>query len=149
MPEPRKLPLAECERLLRGGVVGRVGLATPDGPHIVPVNYSVVDDTIVVRTTEDSLLATEGRDAMLAFEVDHIDHERHCGWSVLARGRGWVESDPDELAHIRRTWPPRPWAGGERDVHVRLRWRTLTGRVLGNEWTRANESPGHRTLTVL
>jgi uncharacterized protein len=149
MPGSRALDLRECERLLRGGVVGRVALSTPDGPHIVPVNYAVVDDTIVVRTSSYSIVGTYGRDAMLAFEVDHVDHERHVGWSVLARGRGWAEVDPDELSRIRHVWPPRPWASGNRNLYLRIRWSTLSGRSLGSDWDRDNESPVHRTLTAL
>jgi hypothetical protein len=144
--ESRDLTTDECERLLRGGVVGRVAVSTPDGPHIVPVNYSVFEDTIVVRTSAYSVLGTYGREAMLAFEVDHIDHERHLGWSVVARGRSWGEADPAELARIGAAWPPRPWAGGERDLHVRIRWSALTGRILGSDWHHGNESPVHRTL---
>ena len=146
MPESRELDLRECERLLRAGVVGRVALSTPEGPHIIPVNYAVVDNTVVIRTSPYSVLASHGRDAMLAFEVDHVDHERHVGWSVVARGRGSAELDPDQLALIRSSWPPRPWAAGSRNLYLRLRWDTLTGRSLGEEWTRANESPVHRTV---
>jgi nitroimidazol reductase NimA-like FMN-containing flavoprotein (pyridoxamine 5'-phosphate oxidase superfamily) len=149
MPEPRDLDPQECDRLLRGGVVGRVALSTPDGPHIIPVNYAVVDDTVVTRTSPYSILGTYGRNAMLAFEVDHLDHERHVGWSVVARGRAWAEVDPDEITRIREVWQPRPWASGNRNLYLRLRWETLTGRALGTEWTRTNESPVRRTLTAL
>lgn len=149
MQDPRDLTSQECERLLRAGVVGRVALSTPDGPHIVPVNYSVHDDTVVVRTSSYSVLGTYGRNAMLAFEVDHIDHERHLGWSVVARGRSWAEADPEAVRDIRRSWEPRPWATGNRNIYLRLRWDTLTGRALGNDWSRHIESPVHRTLTAL
>ena len=149
MPESRELDPVECERLLRAGVIGRVALSTPEGPHIIPVNYAVVDDSIVIRTTSYSLLGTHGRDAMLAFEVDHIDHERHVGWSVVARGRSWAEVDAEELARIGSSWQPRPWAAGSRPLHLRIRWDSLTGRSLGEDWTRTNESPVHRTLSAL
>ena len=149
MPESRELDLEECERLLRAGVVGRVALSTPEGPHIVPVNYAVVDDTIVVRTSSYSVLGTYGRNAMLAFEVDHVDHDRHVGWSVVARGRGWAEVDPDQVSRIRTRWQPRPWASGSRNLYLRIRWQSLTGRALGTDWTRASESPVHRTLSTL
>jgi uncharacterized protein len=149
MPESRVLDLQECERLLRGGVVGRVALSTPDGPHIVPVNYAVVEGTIVVRTSSYSILGTYGPDAMLAFEMDRIDHDRHVGWSVLARGRGWAEQDPVEVSRIKEEWQPRPWASGNRNLYVRIRWSTLTGRALGVDWNPHNESPVHRTLTAL
>jgi uncharacterized protein len=149
MPESRDLEPQECERLLRAGIVGRVALSTPDGPHIVPVNYSVFEDSIVLRTSSYSILGTYGRNAMLAFEVDHIDHERHVGWSVVARGRSWAETDPAEVARIRDAWQPRPWASGSRNLYLRIRWSTLSGRALGTDWTRDNESPVHRTLTAL
>lgn len=149
MPESRDLEPQESERLLRAGIVGRVALSTPEGPHIIPMNYAVFEDTIVLRTSPNSLLGTNGRSPMLAFEVDHIDHERHVGWSVVARGRGWVETDQDELDRIRESWQPRPWASGTRNVFVRIRWDSLTGRALGSDWTVANESPVHRTLTAL
>ena len=112
MQDPRDLTTQECERLLRAGVVGRVALSTPDGPHIVPVNYSVHDDTVVLRTSSYSVLGTYGRNAMLAFEIDHIDHDRHLGWSVVARGRSWAEVDPAGAARD----PPRLGAAavGER-----------------------------------
>lgn len=149
MTELRDLDRRECERLLRGGVVGRVALSTPEGPHIIPVNYAVVDDTIVVRTSSYSVLGTYGRNAMLAFEVDHMDHDRHVGWSVVARGRGWAEVDPDQVTLIREGWQPRPWASGSRNVYLRIRWESLSGRTLGQDWTRDNESPVRRTLTAL
>ena len=149
MPESRDLDTQECLRLLRAGVVGRVALSTPDGPHILPVNYAVFEDTIVVRTSAYSILGTYGRGAMLAFEIDHIDHDRHVGWSVVARGRGWAETEPDEITRIREAWQPRPWASGTRNLYLRIRWESLTGRSLGTDWCRDNESPVHRTLSAL
>ncbi len=149
MTESRVLDSRECERLLRGGIVARVAVSTPDGPHIVPVNFAVVDDTIVVRTSSYSILGTYGPEAMLAFEMDHIDHDRHVGWSIVARGRGWAELDPGEVARIKEVWQPRPWASGNRNLYVRMRWSTLTGRALGTDWDLLNESPVRRTLTAL
>ncbi len=131
MSETRDLEPEECVRLLRSGVVGRVALATPEGPHIVPVNYAVFEDTVVVRTSTYSLLGTYGRNAMLAFEVDDVDHDRHVGWSVLARGRAWAELDADVITAMRNAWRPHPWAGGVRNLYLRMRWETLTGRAIG------------------
>ena len=51
MAEVRELSRSECETLLRRGVVGRVAVAAPSGPHIVPMNYSVIDGSVVVCTT--------------------------------------------------------------------------------------------------
>lgn len=131
MHEPLELTHAECETLLRSGVVGRLALSTPGGPHVIPVNYSVVDDAIIVRTSPYSLLGTYGRDSTLAFEIDQFDHEYHRGWSVVARGRAEFVTDAAELDHIRDVWQPHPWAAGARQMHLRLRWQELSGRRLG------------------
>jgi nitroimidazol reductase NimA-like FMN-containing flavoprotein (pyridoxamine 5'-phosphate oxidase superfamily) len=136
----------ECERLLRSGVGGRVALCSPNGPHIVPVNHSVVDDALVIRTSPYSLLGTYGRDSMLAFEVDQFDHERQRGWSVVARGRAEVVTEPAELEHIREVWEPRPWVGGARTLHVRLRWTEISGRRIGSGWDIATSLPVRRTV---
>ena len=85
MRHSHALRYAECSALLRSGVAGRLALSTPDGPHIVPLNYAVVDSAIIVRTSPYSVLGTHGRDAVVAFEVDHVDAERQGGWSVVAR----------------------------------------------------------------
>lgn len=131
MLDSSDLSQAESEALLRSGVVGRLALSTPTGPHIIPINYSVVDDAIIVRTSPYSLLGTYGRDNTVAFEIDQFDHEYHRGWSVVARGRAEFVTDTTELDHIRTVWQPHPWAAGTRELHLRLTWDELTGRRLG------------------
>src|SRR4029077_16361234 len=122
MFESFDLNTTECEELLRAGLVGRVAACTPNGPHIIPVNYSVVDDAVVLRTTPYSLLGSQTRGTVLALEVDHFDYEYHRGWSVVARGRGEVVIDAAELDHIRAIWNPAAWASGGRTLYLRLRW---------------------------
>ncbi len=134
MSEPFEISHADCEKLLRAGVAGRIAFVAPDGPHVLPINYSVVDDTIVMRTSPYSLLGTHGRDAMLAFEIDQFDYEYQRGWSVLVRGRCQMVTDPDELEHIEAVWSPRPWASGVRPLLLRLPWDELSGRRLGGGW---------------
>jgi len=51
MAESYELTVGQCEALLRSCTVGRVALSTPTGPHVIPVNYTVVDDAVIVRTT--------------------------------------------------------------------------------------------------
>lgn len=144
--DPISLSRDECVRLLSAGVTGRVALSSPDGPHIIPVNYAVVDDAVIVRTSPYSVLGTHGRDAVLAFEVDQFDHERHHGWSVVARGRAEVLTDPAEIAYVRETWEPRPWAGGVRGVYLRLRWVEISGRRVGYRGDLAATLPVRRTI---
>lgn len=124
----------DCVRLLGAGIAGRVAVATPTGPHIVPVNYAVSGESTLVRTTAYSLLGTYGRDAQLCFEVDQFDYENQRGWSVSVRGRARFVDDPDELAEISRHWEPRPWAEGQRNLVIRIPWTELSGRQLGGGW---------------
>lgn len=146
MSQPYEMSFEECRDLLEGGVVGRVAMATPVGPRIVPVNYAVHEDAIVFRTAPYSELGTYGGNAELAFEIDHFDYESHAGWSVVATGRGQVVADPDELQQIRSSWDPRPWVSGVRNLYLRLPWRELTGRRLGTDWTRASMMSQRRTV---
>lgn len=132
MAELKELTYSECRALLVAAQAGRVAVSTPDGPHIIPLNYSVVDESIVFRTTPFSVLATYGRNAKLAFEVDSFHDEVQLGWSVVVRGRADVVTDAVELAHIRQICPPVPWADGARNLHFRLALQEVTGRALGH-----------------
>jgi uncharacterized protein len=141
-----ELSYEKCHELLSGGVLGRAAVCTPSGPRIMPVNYAIVDDSVVFRTTPYSVLGTYAWNTQVAFEVDHVDYETHQGWSVVATGRGSLVDDGEELAGIRESWNPKPWAGGARMLYVRLRWDELSARRLGTGWTRENEMPVRRTL---
>jgi nitroimidazol reductase NimA-like FMN-containing flavoprotein (pyridoxamine 5'-phosphate oxidase superfamily) len=146
MKEPMELTVEECLELLNGGVVGRVALATPVGPRIVPLNYAMHDGAIVFRTSPYSELGTYGRNTDLAFEIDQLDFEKHQGWSVVAVGRGALVENAGELQEIRDGWDPTPWAAGQRHLYIKLRWRDLTGRRLGTDWTRDSMMPVRRVL---
>lgn len=133
MPESYGLAPLECEALLRAGIVGRVAFMAPSGPAIVPVNYAVVDDAIMVRTSPDSLLGAYCPDAAFAFEVDQFDYPNGRGWSVVARGHARIVH-PSERGRLRAVGEPRPWAEGPKSTTLRLQWNELTGRKLGSGW---------------
>jgi nitroimidazol reductase NimA-like FMN-containing flavoprotein (pyridoxamine 5'-phosphate oxidase superfamily) len=140
MSLPRELAFDECARLLQSGVVGRVALSTPQGPHLIPVNYAVVDEAVYIATSPYSALGTYGAHNLVAFEVDHFDYDTHTGWSVAVRGRAETVTDPAEVHRLKRIWAPRPWADGSRNLHLRIPWTELSGRSLGGDmWT-----PVHR-----
>jgi hypothetical protein len=141
-----ELTVDECLELLNAGVVGRVAMSTPMGPRIVPVNYAMHDDAIVFRTAPYSELGTYGWNTDLAFEIDHLDYEKHQGWSVVAVGKSELVEDPEELHEIQSGWDPSPWVGGRRHLYLKLRWRDVTGRRIGGDWTRASMTPVRRAL---
>jgi uncharacterized protein len=146
MDAPLELTVDECLELLSTNVVGRVALSTPVGPRIVPVNYAMHGDAIVFRTAPYSELGTYGWNTDVAFEIDHIDYARHQGWSVVAIGRAELVEDPEEVAEIRHTWDPRPWAGGQRNLYMKVVWRDLSGRRVGADWKSSTMAPVHRAL---
>ena len=131
MGDLHELGPSECRALLGDHQVGRVAVVAPDGPHIIPVNYALVDEALVFRTSPFSLLATHGREATVAFEVDDLDQVTHTGWSVLVRGRTGPVFSSTEIAHIRRIWEPVPWADGVRNLYIRLTPTQVSGRRIG------------------
>ncbi len=143
--DPAVLDHADCERLLRAGIFGRVALTTPGGPEIVPVHYRVMHDEIVVRTETRTLLARWAHRAQVSFEVDLVDYVRWAGWSVVARGVATVVAD--EAGDGSGIYDgPRPQDEADRYALVRLPWTSLTGRQLGRGDTWAT-APG-RSLSL-
>jgi uncharacterized protein len=126
----RDLDRAHCLELIARGTVGRVAVTTPDGPHVIPVNYAVVDETVAIRTSAYSVLGTYGRDSVVAFEVDHLEHETCAAWSVMVRGRCFVETDPQTLVRLRSALAGG-WAGGVRTLYLRVPFGEVSGRALG------------------
>ncbi|WP_435210401.1 pyridoxamine 5'-phosphate oxidase family protein [Streptomyces sp. bgisy034] len=127
-PQLSDLGPEECRTLLSTHGVGRVAVTASDGrPAVVPVNYEVVDDTIMFRTAPDSVSAAAvGTD--VAFEVDHVDEALSQGWSVLAVGPAGVVTEPDAVRRLSQRAHSRPWAGGRREMWVSIRPTSLTGR---------------------
>lgn len=141
MSQIHELSYADCEELLRGSVFGRVVLNRPTGPEILPVNYTVAGDAVLVRTAPGTLLDRFADAAPLAFEVDHVDYARWHGWSVVARGVG-ERVLRDQLTDSERQAPqPPPWVTRDEESWIRLRWVTLTGRRIGQGWRPQSELP--------
>lgn len=126
-----ELTTEECLSLLRTRTVGRIGVVTPSGPVIFPVNYSLSDDTVVFRTLPYGVIANNAHEADVAFEVDSLDETMQEGWSVLATGRSHRIEDPAEVRMIREELDPEPWVDGQRNLYFRIEWTDLSGRQLG------------------
>ena len=122
----------ECRRLLAEDVIGRVAVVIGATPMILPVNYALDGDDIVMRTMPGSRLDVGQGHA--AFEVDSFDRESRAGWSVLVTGHleeiSWYNTR--ELERVQAL-PVEPWAKGERNLWLRLRPGFITGRVIRHE----------------
>ena len=126
-PGSMKLYPRQCwDRLATHGI-GRVGLSTHAGPAIIPVNYTVDNRTIVLRTASDSMTASV-LDTEVAFEVDHLDEHLSEGWSVLIVGNAERVSDPETVLRLADAPGAIPWAGGRRDLVIRIIPTQVTGR---------------------
>lgn len=125
----RRLAAEECRDRLGTHGVGRVAMTTDQGPVVIPVNYSVLEGTIVYRTDPEAVTAqvTEGE---IAFEVDNTDDTTGTGWSVLVVGTAEHVTEPETAARLDAQAVEPPWAGGRRDLWVRITPRRVTGRVI-------------------
>ncbi|MFD4526554.1 helix-turn-helix domain-containing protein [Streptomyces sp. NPDC058470] len=124
-PELTEQGPGECWIRLSTHGVGRVSVSTPGGPAIVPVNYTVVDGAVAFRIAPGATPAlAAGTEAAL---VDHIDEALSQGWSVLVLGRAEYGSDP-AARHLVDTARSAPWAGGDRELWVRIAPERVSGR---------------------
>ncbi|MGA5702786.1 helix-turn-helix domain-containing protein [Peterkaempfera bronchialis] len=128
-PEFTELTPEECRARLSSRGVGRVAFTTDLGIDVLPVNYAVVGDCIVYRTGPGAAPAGAIRQEV-AFQVDRIDDALSQGWSVLANGPAEHVTDPDEIHRIAARATPRPWAGGDRPLWIRITPTRLSGRII-------------------
>lgn len=116
----------ESVELLSSAVVGRVVFTVSALPAVVPVSFGVLDDTLVLRTSEGTRLAAAADGGVLAFEADEIDPVARTGWSVVVTGLAEIVTDPVRRALIHSI--VEPFVSGENDVYVSLPLTVVTGR---------------------
>jgi nitroimidazol reductase NimA-like FMN-containing flavoprotein (pyridoxamine 5'-phosphate oxidase superfamily) len=125
----RALSPAECFGLLELGGIGRVGFSSADGIMMLPVNFAVTGKAIIFRTAPDTLLAVYAN-GQVSFEVDHLDEALREGWSVLVHGHAHKVTDEREVKRLEDRTHLEPWAGGARDVYVRIAPTRISGRCI-------------------
>ena len=123
---------AESLKLIARGGIGRIAYQSRFGPAVLPVNYRWNDGAVVFRTAEHSALDEDlqteiaGGEYKVAFEIDEIDTAGRGGWSVLIQGPAHHVSDAERAAAIQAG--VESWAGGERELFVRIVPSRITGR---------------------
>lgn len=125
---PIEIDEATCLQLLSGSHAGRLALNDPDGPFVAPVNHSVIDGDIVIRSAVGTRLEQAASSAVASFQVDGIEEDHQRAWSVLARGTLEVVDDPEERDRLGAQLRHEPLAGGVRPYLVRLRIGQVSGR---------------------
>jgi len=124
-----ELDRAESLELLTSKKVGRLGFLSESGPQILPLNYALVDDHVIVRTVAYGAAARGALDQRVAFEVDDVDEFLQAGWSVLVVGPAQLLSDA-QLEQLRLGTAPEPWAEGPRTLFISIGCQQISGRRL-------------------
>jgi len=123
----REIDRAECLELLANQRVGRVAYCDDLGPVVLPVNYALDQETVLIQISPHSTLARNLRSARASFQIDEFDYYNQSGWSVLVRGDATYVDEADLPADDDR---PHAWAEGERTLHVRITPHDISGRRL-------------------
>jgi nitroimidazol reductase NimA-like FMN-containing flavoprotein (pyridoxamine 5'-phosphate oxidase superfamily) len=135
MADAKLEPLDEtaCLNLIAPGGIGRLAFAGQFDLTVLPVNYKLVDSTVLIRTAHDSTTDADLRTGIahaerrVAFEVDAFDPAAREGWSVLVQGPAHhldAEAEATEAAMAGL----ESWAGGQRDHFIRITPVRITGR---------------------
>ena len=124
------IPRKECLLLLAGQAVGRLGFVVDGQPMVLPVNYAIRGDVVVVRTGEGTKLeAAHG--AKVAFEVDDVDRDTKSGWSVLVQGVAEaIPAASDRLDQSLWASAAPSWIPAPTDHYVRITPSVISGRRL-------------------
>jgi nitroimidazol reductase NimA-like FMN-containing flavoprotein (pyridoxamine 5'-phosphate oxidase superfamily) len=123
----------ECLRLVSQGVIGRIAFVGEYDLTVLPVNYRLVDGTVLFRTGPDTLTVGDLSTGMpnaeyrVAFEVDSFDEQAREGWSVLIQGPAHhVDPETEQAAALAAG--VQAWAGGTRDYFIQVKPVRVTGR---------------------
>ena len=134
----RTLTEQRCWELLGQTKIGRLAVSANHHPDIFPVNFTVDDGRIVIRTAEGLKFAGAVLGRSVAFEADCLDSANHTGWSVVVRGEA---EEPKHLEdHLQALdLGIEPWAAGSKERFIVITPIAITGRVLppavsGHTW---------------
>ncbi len=89
---------------------GRIAVTSGALPTVLPVNFCLLGDKIVIRTGRGTTLDAATDNAVVAFEVDDLDAHGQGGWSVVVTGIAREITLAAELAAAGNTslirWTP-------------------------------------------
>jgi nitroimidazol reductase NimA-like FMN-containing flavoprotein (pyridoxamine 5'-phosphate oxidase superfamily) len=117
----------ECWALLAKETLGRLAVSVRGEPDIFPVNYAVMDRSIVVRTTAGSKLVSLMLNASVAFEIDGLREQDNVAWSVVAKGLA-RDVQPGPIAEAIAELPLVPWNTSPKNHLVLIEATDVSGR---------------------
>ncbi len=119
----------QCYERLRMHHIGRLAIATANGPEIYPVNYAISKQReVIFRSTIGRKWVQAIWGHTVGFEIDDYSIESHTGFSVLLTGKPKAvdEADHEELGRLR----VRAWGSPEATQWVRIVPERISGRVI-------------------
>jgi nitroimidazol reductase NimA-like FMN-containing flavoprotein (pyridoxamine 5'-phosphate oxidase superfamily) len=115
-----------CLELLKTQPVGRLAAVIGGRPEIFPMNFTVSEGAVVMRSEDGTkLAAVEGGE--VAFEVDAVTEAFRGGWSVIVHGRLERLEDPVDVQRAELTGL-RAWSQSGKPHWLRLAAAEVTGR---------------------
>jgi nitroimidazol reductase NimA-like FMN-containing flavoprotein (pyridoxamine 5'-phosphate oxidase superfamily) len=123
------LDRATCLALLATQPVGRLVFSHRALPDVLPVNFRLEDEIVLIRLASGSRAAVATRDAVVAFQVDDIDADSQTGWSVTVVGHAREITDADERLAAAAS-DLEPWVRDGRDLFLSIATEKITGRRL-------------------
>jgi uncharacterized protein len=126
-----QLDTTDCIELLQQTAlergVGRLAVVIRDEIHIVPVNFSIAGDELLVRLGPGTA-ASHLDGAAIVFEVDHEDSYARRGWSVVVHGTARGLSFEEEVRMGRNLPDPIVTVPGIRVFALQI--IDISGRVV-------------------
>jgi uncharacterized protein len=116
-----------CWDLLATVRVGRLAWNDPDGRiMVVPVNFGLDGQTVVVRTGDTALLDAARARSRCAFQAEELEPGLRSGWTVLVDGQ--LTATEDDAAAERLGRLVDPWLRAPRPYVLVLVASQVTGR---------------------
>ena len=119
----------QCLDLLATATLGRVGVTSGALPTVLPVNFLLHGERILIRSGAGTKLDAALRNAVVAFEADDFDPVDHSGWSVVVTGVARAITDPEELVSVEAL-PLARWAPAGDEHVVSISTDMVSGRRL-------------------
>jgi nitroimidazol reductase NimA-like FMN-containing flavoprotein (pyridoxamine 5'-phosphate oxidase superfamily) len=95
VPEVEVLTESECWSALEKAPIGRLAVRAGDGVDVFPVNFTITDQVIYLRSAPGSKLVDIAHASSVAFEADGSRRRRH--WSVVVHGTAERLSDESDI----------------------------------------------------
>ena len=119
----------QCEELLAGSTLGRLGVIVDGRPEIFPVNHVFDRESrcVTFPTNARTKLHAALNWPWVAYEVDGVEADDAGGWSVLVVGRAEEITDPDDIGRVAQLRHGL-WRSGDAVHWVRVVPAKVTGR---------------------